>query len=126
MNHTAVGTLLSTRSDTPAPSTASPADRLLRPLVEAARAKDRPVFALSFPVDGRSQLGWEPPYSKSAFSRRQGRYSQAFGVDTYTPQIVENRKRVVVGSRARHVRNAIESALAEPARVDVKSTRREK
>lgn len=100
-------------------SSCPPADRLLRSLVETARTQDRPVYALSFHVDYWNRLGWEDPYSQSAFSERQGRYSRALGVDTYTPQIVVNGQRALVGSRAGQVQGAIESALAEPASVDV-------
>lgn len=100
-------------------SSCPPADRLLRSLVETARTNDQPIYALSFHVDYWNRLGWEDPYSKSAFSRRQRRYSQALGVDTYTPQAVVNGKRAMVGSRAGQVRSAIESARANPARVNV-------
>lgn len=138
---TVVGPPLSTFPDPPSPSTVAPADsgavavvelftsegcsscppadRLLRSLVETARTQNRPVYALSFHVDYWNRLGWEDPYSKSAFSERQGRYSRALGVDTYTPQIVVNGQQALVGSRASQVRDAIESALAEPASVDV-------
>ncbi len=100
-------------------SSCPPADRLLRSLVKSARAEDRPVYALSFHVDYWNQLGWEDPYSDAAYSQRQRRYSQALNVDTYTPQIVVNGERAMVGSRKGQVRSAIESALADPARVGV-------
>jgi len=100
-------------------SSCPPADRLLRSLVKTARAENRPVYALSFHVDYWNQLGWEDPYSDAAYSQRQRRYSQALDVDTYTPQIVVNGQRAMVGSRAGQVRSAIESALADPARIGV-------
>lgn len=100
-------------------SSCPPADRLLRSLVETARTNDRPIYALSFHVDYWNRLGWEDPYSKSAFSQRQRRYSHTLGVDTYTPQIVVNGQRAMVGSRAGDVQDAIETALAEPARVNL-------
>jgi hypothetical protein len=100
-------------------SSCPPADRVLRSLVDEARTHDRPVYALSFHVDYWNQLGWEDPYSKSAFSERQGQYSRALGVDTYTPQIVVNGRQAMVGSRVGQVRSAIESALDATARVDV-------
>ncbi len=100
-------------------SSCPPADRLLHSLVETTRAEERPVYALSFHVDYWNRLGWEDPYSQSAFSQRQRQYSQALGVDTYTPQIVVNGQQAMVGSRTGRVQGAIESALAEPAPVDV-------
>jgi hypothetical protein len=100
-------------------SSCPPADRLLRSLVAPARADGRPVYALSFHVDYWDQLGWRDPYSDAAFSKRQRRYARALSVDTYTPQIVVNGRRAMVGSRAGRVRGAIESALTEPARVGV-------
>lgn len=134
---TVFGTPFSTQSDAPASSADSgavavvelftsegcsscpPADRLLRSLVQTNRAEGRPVYALSFHVDYWNRLGWEDPYSKSAFSQRQRQYGQALGVDTYTPQIVVNGRQAMVGSRTGRVQGAIESALAEPTRVDV-------
>jgi len=103
-------------------SSCPPADRLLRSLVETARADDRPIYALSFHVDYWNRLGWKDPYSKSAFSRYQQRYSQSLGVDTYTPQIVVNGQQAMIGSRAGQVRSAIEGALDEPTRATVDLT----
>lgn len=100
-------------------SSCPPADRLLQSLVERARTKGRPVYALSFHVDYWNQLGWEDPYSDATYSQRQRRYSQTLNVDTYTPQIVVNGQQAMVGSRAGQVREAIESALAEPAHVSI-------
>lgn len=100
-------------------SSCPPADRLVRRLVDSARAQDRPIYALSFHVDYWNRLGWTDPYSEAAYSRRQRQYSEALGVDTYTPQIVVNGREAMVGSRARTVRRALRSALSAPAPVAV-------
>lgn len=101
-------------------SSCPPADRLLKSLVERARAEGRPIYALSFHVDYWNRLGWEDPYSDAKYSQRQRRYAQTLNVDTYTPQIVVNGQQAMVGSRSGQVRNALESALAESASVDVR------
>ena len=100
-------------------SSCPPADRLLRTLVKEARSSDRPVYGLSFHVDYWNDLGWEDPYSKSAFSQRQRRYAEALGVRVYTPQMVVNGTEALVGSRRSQVRSAIQSALSEAAPLDL-------
>lgn len=105
-------------------SSCPPADRLLRSLVQSARSENRPIYALSFHVDYWNQLGWTDPYSDAQYSRRQRRYSQALRVDTYTPQIVVNGRRAMVGSREGAVRKALHSALdhTPPVELDLAAT----
>jgi len=98
-------------------SSCPPADRLLSTLVEEARSEDRPIYALSFHVDYWNHLGWEDPYSDPAYSDRQRTYAQALDDRVYTPQAIINGRKVLVGSREREVRSAIQSALSTPASV---------
>ncbi|MFB6278551.1 MAG: DUF1223 domain-containing protein [Salinibacter sp.] len=96
-------------------SSCPPADRLLGTLVEEARSGERSLYALSFHVDYWNHLGWEDPYSDPAYSERQRAYAEALGARVYTPQMIVNGRKVLVGSREAEVRSAVEGALSEPA-----------
>jgi hypothetical protein len=95
-------------------SSCPPADRLLRSLVEEARASDRPIYGLSFHVDYWNHLGWEDPYSAAAYTERQRSYAEALGDRVYTPQMVVNGTTAFVGSKRSKARSAIQSALSSP------------
>lgn len=96
-------------------SSCPPADRALREIARAPELRDR-VVPLSFHVSYWNYLGWSDPFSSELWTERQRRYARAVGVDVYTPQIVVNGRRAMVGSRGRDVRRAIlEESHREPA-----------
>ncbi len=75
-------------------SSCPPADRLL-----GKYANDENVIALSFHVDYWDRLGWKDPFSNAAFSQRQKDYANAFKSGSiYTPQLIINGEREMVGS----------------------------
>ena len=57
------------------------------------------VVALSLHVDYWNQLGWADPFSSARYTARQ----QAYGKDTYTPQMIIDGDAAFVGSKSRAV-----------------------
>jgi hypothetical protein len=85
-------------------SSCPPADALLRKL-----SADPRVIPLAFHVDYWNHLGWRDPFSSKEWSQRQGEYVRAMKLDSaYTPQMVVNGTRQMVGSSAAAVYRAIE------------------
>lgn len=101
-------------------SSCPPADRLLAKLSETYA--DQPVFGLSFHVDYWNRLGWEDPYSKADFSRRQRQYARRLDGRVYTPQMVVNGQVGFVGSRRTAAEAAIEAALQQAPSTQIELT----
>lgn len=93
-------------------SSCPPADALLSRLDSEPALRGR-VFPLSFHVDYWNHIGWSDPFSAREWSERQQDYSRSLRGDVYTPQLVVNGARGMVGSSERAVREAIASAIAE-------------
>jgi hypothetical protein len=75
-------------------SSCPPADKIIGDL-----ARDPQVIALSMPIDYWDYLGWKDTLADSRFSARQKSYSQMRGDrDVYTPQVIVNGTRQVIGS----------------------------
>jgi len=83
-------------------SSCPPADALLG---EVARRND--VIALGFHIDYWDNLGWKDPFSTPQSTERQRRYARLFGTPVYTPQLVVDGAREMVGSQ----RDAVFAAL---------------
>lgn len=95
-------------------SSCPPADRLLRRLGSDPQL-DGWVVPLSFHVDYWNRLGWRDPFSSPQWTERQERYVRALRARSlYTPQMVVNGEREMVGSSENRVRDAIRRSLAEP------------
>ncbi|MFK7849112.1 MAG: DUF1223 domain-containing protein [Rhodothermales bacterium] len=95
-------------------SSCPPADKFLRELADDPKWAGR-VLPLSFHVDYWNYLGWKDPFSKPAWTERQGDYVQAMGGATmYTPQIVIHGRDEAVGSRFQQVRRALEKQAGNP------------
>lgn len=95
-------------------SSCPPADRVLSRLGSDPELADR-VVPLSFHVDYWNRLGWRDPFSSPAWTQRQERYVRALRARSlYTPQMVVNGEREMVGSSETRVRDAIRRSLAEP------------
>ena len=92
-------------------------------LGELAEARDD-VVALSFHVDYWNYIGWEDRFAKPEMTARQKDYSRALGIAyVYTPQLVIDGARHVVGSNRTKVSNAIAvSKAAKAKRVPVTLT----
>ena len=79
------------------------------------------VVALTYHVDYWDYLGWKDTLGAPEFSRRQYYYAKARGdMDVYTPQMVVNGGRHVVGNQKAKVMAEIEAARAEAWPVPVK------
>lgn len=89
-------------------SSCPPADELLRQLARDDKYRDR-VIPLAYHVDYWNYLGWRDPFSSRQWSERQGEYVRAMKLESaYTPQLVINGARQMVGSNAFQVHHAIE------------------
>jgi hypothetical protein len=96
-------------------SSCPPADALLAELAE----RDD-IIALALHVDYWDYLGWHDSFASPAFTKRQKAYAEAFGERmVYTPQIVVDGRKGIVGSKADAVKAAIAAALDRPDAVDV-------
>jgi hypothetical protein len=109
-------------------STCPPADQLLSRLESPrnsaiVRGKLAPIsvpagveiIALGEHVDYWDQLGWKDKFSSPLFSARQQDYGRAFHLESvYTPEIVVNGQKEVLGSDSRAVEEAISEALRKP------------
>ena len=87
-------------------SSCPPADAVLAEL--AARPN---ILALAFHVDYWDRLGWKDPLSAPGSTARQNDYAGQFGKrEIYTPQIVVDGDRQVIGSRRDEVLQAIDQS----------------
>ncbi len=92
-------------------SSCPPADALAAQL---ARRGD--VLVLSYHVDYWNYLGWRDTFSNEGSTRRQKAYAKAMGQRmVYTPQIIVNGVKAMVGSDAGAVLAAIEAVAAGPS-----------
>ena len=90
-------------------SSCPPADRLL-----GSYAGRDNVFPLSFHVDYWNRLGWKDPFSDHAYADRQNIYAAAFGSgDIYTPQLIINGQKEMVGSDEDKIADAIKQFQSE-------------
>jgi hypothetical protein len=86
-------------------SSCPPADRLL-----GKYTNDENVIPLSFHVDYWNRLGWTDPYSNAVFSQRQKNYAAKFKLNgVYTPQLVINGEKEMVGSNANKISASIKN-----------------
>jgi hypothetical protein len=94
-------------------SSCPPADRVLATLIQQPVAGVE-VVALGEHVDYWNRLGWSDPFSTAAFSERQRDYAQTLGGGLYTPQLVVDGGRALVGSDLADAERAIGRAAREP------------
>jgi hypothetical protein len=104
-------------------SSCPPADELLRRMARDPKLQGR-VIPLAFHVDYWNSLGWRDPFSSHAWSERQGDYVRALRLaSAYTPQIVVDGARQMVGSNAAQVYSAIEEESRRPSDATVTLTK---
>jgi hypothetical protein len=100
-------------------SSCPPADALLREL------SHRPgIVALTWHVDYWNNLGWLDPYASSAWTQRQRRYARLLNDEVYTPALIVNGTRMVVGSDRAAVQGAMAASHAFPVEVDLRRRER--
>ncbi len=99
-------------------SSCPPADQLLQAL-----AKDPDVLALSFHVTYWDQEGWKDPFSLPASTARQNDYASSLHqVNVYTPELVVDGVKGVVGSQRDAVMSAVSAARMKQKPVAVAIT----
>ncbi len=87
-------------------SSCPPADALLTSLSESPD-----VVALAYHVDYWDYVGWKDTLGHSSYSDRQRAYAESWGSSRiYTPQMVVNGAKAVVGSRRYDVHQAVDQA----------------
>jgi hypothetical protein len=89
-------------------SSCPPADALL---AELAVRKD--VVALGFHINYWDSLGWKDPFSRPQSTERQRAYARLFEGQVYTPQLIVDGTREMVGSRREEVMAALREASHE-------------
>jgi hypothetical protein len=90
-------------------SSCPPADALLREL-----RNDPNVIAIAYHVDYWDNQGWRDPFSAREWTQRQMEYVRTLKLPSaYTPQMVVDGTRQMVGSNAVAVRTAIGAAARE-------------
>jgi hypothetical protein len=91
-----------------------PADAMLTGLAE-----EGDVVALAYHVDYWDYVGWEDTFGNEDYSDRQRAYARSWGSSRiYTPQMVVNGAKGVVGSRRNEVHGALAGASL-PLSVDI-------
>jgi hypothetical protein len=89
-------------------SSCPPADELLRRIARDPNLRGR-VIPLAYHVDYWNHLGWRDPFSSRQWSERQGEYVRVMELEGgYTPQVMINGTRDIVGSNAQQIYRAIE------------------
>lgn len=84
-----------------------PADALL-----TALADRDDIVALAYHVDYWDYVGWKDTFAQEAYSDRQRAYAESWGSSRiYTPQMVVNGDKAVVGSRRNEVQSAVNVAV---------------
>jgi hypothetical protein len=84
-------------------SSCPPADALLTSLADSDD-----VVALAYHVDYWDYVGWKDTFAQEAYSDRQRAYAKSWGSSRiYTPQMVVNGAKAVVGSRRNEVQAAV-------------------
>jgi hypothetical protein len=91
-------------------SSCPPADELLRKLNGLKTERGQVIVALSEHVTYWNRLGWADPFSSEIFTQRQNTYGDRFHLDSvYTPQVVVNGDREVLGSDGNAVLRAVQA-----------------
>jgi hypothetical protein len=93
-------------------SSCPPADALLGQL-----ARQPNILALAWHVDYWNHLGWRDPFATRTATERQQAYAAKIGGGVFTPALVVNGSRVVIGSQQHEVEAAIAAAATLPVAV---------
>ncbi len=95
-------------------SSCPPADRLLGKFDREQSIAGADLVVLSEHVDYWNQLGWADPFSSPLYSQRQHEYAGRLKGDVYTPELVVDGMKGMVGSDEREAVEAIREALRAP------------
>lgn len=109
--HQAVIELFTSQSCSSCPA----ADRLV-----GGYADSPDILPLSFHVTYWNYTGWEDPYSKEGFTKRQLQYKEHLGrLNIYTPQAVVQGKYDIVGSEEASLQEAVSIATHSNPWIDI-------
>lgn len=89
-------------------SSCPPADKLLGTYISKNN-----VILLSFHVDYWDRLGWKDPFSSYEYSARQKMYASALNSNVYTPQLVINGTKEMLGSDVNKLSDALQKIFSE-------------
>lgn len=82
------------------------------------------VFVLGFHVDYWDYIGWKDEYSNASFTKRQQDYAEHFTLNSiYTPQVVVNGEKELVGSNKNQLHTAVEAAISISPKKTISLTR---
>jgi hypothetical protein len=96
------------------------ADKLLEEIDREQPINGADLIVLSEHVDYWNHLGWADPYSSPAFSVRQQWYGSRFSThDIYTPELVVDGTRSLVGSDWPKAENAIKESVREAPKIPI-------
>jgi hypothetical protein len=95
-------------------SSCPPADRLLEKFDRDQSIGGADLVVLSEHVDYWNQLGWKDPFSSAAYSQRQREYAERLNGEVYTPELVVDGAKGLVGSDELEAVAAIRDALRAP------------
>jgi hypothetical protein len=96
-------------------SSCPPADLLLARLEQLQPVDGAEVIALEEHVDYWNHFGWADPFSSSEFTTRQHDYADAFKLNSmYTPEMVIDGSKELIGSHNHDVRTTIAEAARQP------------
>ncbi len=96
------------------------ADENLAAIAKQADKDGKQVITLSFHVDYWNYLGWKDPYSSADATKRQRLYATVHGSkQVYTPQMVVNGTKELLGSSREKSKGAILAALKKQPRSSI-------
>ena len=98
-------------------SSCPPADEILG---QYAMKNDAHIIPLAFHVDYWNRLGWTDSFSNAEFTNRQRYYASIFNLESvYTPQIVLNGQKEMLGSDGAGIASAVNNFLSEPESISI-------
>lgn len=98
-------------------SSCPPADKLM---AAYAKNKERNIIALAFHVDYWNRLGWKDPFSTTFSSRRQRDYALFIDKSSvYTPQVIINGEKEMIGSDQQKIDVQINKALLQKPSIKI-------
>lgn len=96
-------------------SSCPPADKVLMVLANNQLVSNADVITLGYHVDYWDHYGWKDRFSAHAYSVRQEAYARAFKLSgPYTPQMVVDGARELVGSEGSSVIDVVAASAKEP------------
>lgn len=98
-------------------SSCPPADEILG---QYAMKNDAHIIPLAFHVDYWNRLGWTDSFSTAEFTNRQRYYASKFDLESvYTPQIILNGQKEMLGSDGTAIATAVSNFLSEPEPISI-------